>query len=245
MTIFDNPKNLARLLSSIKVDHAIRPLGPIETAKKIDEALIELNNDMSELEKRLPIKKDMIKRILKILKLPPEIHDIIIWGDLEKDTGEISFSAAMYLANLAHDDVLKVMDGVQKYSKPVTKEEIRMIVSLKTQNPEKPIEDCIVDVLNVSRVTVINHFLFISGIDNEIVKMLKNNANMQSTTINNIGLKILHKKFPKESVKSVNIRDDHIRISLTQLGNNHIKSYARDHDILKKDIINHIFKSGL
>ena len=46
MTIFDNPKNLARLLSSIKVDHSIRPLGPIETAKKINEALIELNNDM-------------------------------------------------------------------------------------------------------------------------------------------------------------------------------------------------------
>ena len=73
----------------------------------------------------------MIKRILKILKLPPEIHDIIIWGDLEKDTEEISFSAAMYLANLTHDDILKVMDVRTKICPK------RIISSLKTQNPSK------------------------------------------------------------------------------------------------------------
>jgi hypothetical protein len=244
MTLLQNPKRLAKLLASVNVSHSDRPLGPLDVAEEISQMSSELNDDKKELENRLPIKSDMIKAFLRLLQLPPEIQDIVIWGQSNKETGEISFTSAQELVKLKNsDDILKLVGAIHSVPRPVSKNEIIGIVSLKNKNEQKTIDDCIEEVLNVTRPMVIQHFLFISGIQPSIVQSLRQTSEEKNIELNELATEIISKKFPSNSVKSMKVHDDYVRLNLSKEGKKFIKEYSDSNNLLRKDVVDDVFSS--
>ena len=244
MQVLNNPHRLAKLLASINVHGTMRPLEPIDTAYEISIMLSDLNNDRTELVKRLPISLDIIKQFLRLLKLPPEIQDVIVWGESKKETGSIGFSVASRLAQFDNQhDVLKMVSAMFEIQRPVTKDEIKIILSLKKHNPKKSIEDCIKEVLNVVRTSTIQHYLFLSGLKHEIIEKLKKISSSKQN-IHEIAFNILQKVFPQNSLKNTKVFSDSIRLSLTKQGKDYITEYSQSNDLLRRDVVNHMFESS-
>ena len=147
MHILNNPTRLAKLLVSINVPNNLgRPLSPMDVAREIEMLQKDLDNDQNELVKRLPIKQDMIKQFQSLLKLPPQVQDMIVWGESKRETGALGFSVAARIAMFNNpSDVLKLVGTVTEMSHSVTKDEVKNILSMKRRNPNISIEDCLLE----------------------------------------------------------------------------------------------------
>lgn len=244
MQILDSPARLAKLLVSIKVPHNNRPLSPVDVAQDIHSMLEDLGGDRNELVKRLPIKLDITKEFLRLLKLPPQLRGMVVWGESKSETGAIGFSVASRIASLNdHDDMLKMAGTITEMSRPVTKEEIKSILSLKKHNPDKPIEECLSEVLNVMRPVTITHYIFLSGLDADIKKSIDLRARESRQSIHDLAANTLRRLFPPDSLKSAKLFSDCIRLSLTRDGADFIQAYSRSKDILMQGALNHMMRS--
>ena len=187
----------------------------------------------------------MINAFLRLHELPPQIQDIVAWGDSKTTTGTISFSVAHHLTRLREkQDILKLAGVILQDSKPITKEELKAIISMKRRNPGKSINDCIKQVHSVTRPMLIEHFLFISGINPEIVKKLRDNLTRSGHDVDDLALDELSKKFPPSSIKKIKIHDDYMQLAMTKEGWDYVKRYSESNNLLRKDVMNHMFSSG-
>ena len=244
MYILNNPPRLAKLLASIKVNYKIRPLSPIDVSKEINIMLKDLEGDEKELHRRLPITQDMTRQYNRLLRLPPEIQGMVIWGDSNHDTGEIGFSVATRIASLKNQDDMRMMAGtITEMARPITTNEINEILSLKNNNPNKTLKECLEEVITAVRVTVITHYIFLSGLDPDIAKSLKMHANNANEDVHKFTSKILSSIFPEGSFKSSKVFADCIRLTLGKHGSDFISTYARSHNIPIQKVLNHMLDS--
>ena len=116
-------------------------------------------------------------------------------------------------------------------------------MSLKNRNEQKTMDDCIKEVLNVTRPITIQHFLFISGIQPPIVQSLMKASEEKNIELNEFAIKIISKKFPSDSVKGIKVHDDYVRLNLSKEGKTFIKEYSDSNNLLRKDVIDHIFSN--
>ena len=242
--LLQSPKRLAKLLASVNVSGSERPLSPVEVAVEIDSMLAELGGDRAQLLERLPLSGDMVDSFSRLLRLPPQIHGIIVWGSPDPGTGQISFTAAQELGKLDRpEDILMFVNASHEASKPLTKNEIGAMVSLRRSHPEKTAEDCIAEVTNVTRPLVTHHYIFISGIGTAAIRSL--NAPAGGKGPDERALAALTEAFPPGSVTGAKIGKDHARITLSREGSEFIQVYADRNSIPKKDVVDHIIlKSG-
>lgn len=246
MYILDNPFRLAKLLTSIKVQGANRPLSPVDVAREIEIMLDDLAGDQNELLRRLPIKQDVIKEFKSLLRLPPEIQGMVVWGGSKRETGGIVFSVASRIASLDSQDDMRTMAGtVEDMSRPVTKEEIKGILRQKRDNPDKPINECLTEVLNVTRPVVITHYIFLSGLDPDIIQAMKQKAHESGADIHEFASKILSCVFPEGSFKSAKVFSDSIRLALAKHGSNFISEYSKSHAIPMQRALGHMIGSEM
>ncbi len=243
MSIIDNPRRLARLLASLNVPGYDRPLSPVEVANEINVMRDDLGGDIKEAIKRLPISADVVKEFLQLIKLPPEIQDVVTWGESSKLDGSIGFSVAAKISRLKNnDDILKLAGTILDMSRPVTKEEVKGVLSLKRRIPNKPIDDCIEEVLNVTRRTTIHYFLFISRIEPSIAAAVAKSGpggdNQDKVS------SMLKDSFPPEALKNVKVVNDRIRLVLEKEGWEFIASYAERHHLLRQDVVTHMLESA-
>ena len=244
MAVLNNPSRLAKLLVSIKVSGTSRPLSPIDVANEINEMQKDLGEDRDELIRRLPIGQDLTNQFLCLLKLPPEVQGMVVWGESRHEMGAIGFSVASRIAALDDDrDKMKVVSAIDGMARPVTKEEIKGILSLKKSNPNKPIEECLSEVLNVTRPVVITHHIFLSGLDPAIVESMKRRARKSGESTNELASCALRRVFPEGSLKNTKVFSDCIRLSLTKKGADFISRYSESHDISMQDTLNHMLCS--
>ena len=243
MSLLASPKRLAKLLASVNVSHFDRPLTPIEVAKEIKKLQTELSDNKNELNKRLSLSPSIIADFLRLLKLPKQIQDIIVWGRPNKDSGEISFTAARHIAKFNDKkDILKVVGTIHSLPKSITSKEVQNIISIRQTNPDKPIEQCIKETLDVSRPKLLEYYIFISGIKPIIVNMLHGMASNQNTNLNDCAKTILMKTLPRKSIQSINIHNDYLRVTLTKEGIDYIHRYADSFELSRKDVFNDIFE---
>ena len=244
MYILDNPSRLAKLLLSIKVKDTNRPLNPVRVAKEIKVLLEDLGGDQHELIRRLPIKQDMIKEFRLLLRLPPEMQDMIVWGKSKHEAGGIGFSVASRIASLDNQDDMRAMAGTVEYMpRPITKNEITGILRLKKDNPDKPINECLTEVLNVTRPVVISHYIFLSGLNPNIIKTMKQKAYESGVSIHEFASKILRSVFPEDSFKGAKVFSASIRLALTKHGSSFISEYSKSHDIPMQEVLTHMLGS--
>ncbi len=245
MDILNNPARLAKLLTSLNVPNNLnRPLSPMEVAREIEMLQKDLNNDQNELVKRLPIKQDMVKQFQSLLKLPPQVQDMVVWGESKRKTGALGFSVAAKIAMFDNpSDVLKLVGTVTEMSRPVTKDEIKGLLSMKKHNPDTTIEACLSEILNVTRPITITHHMFVSGLDTDVVQALKKSSRELNQDIHHLAADALRKIFPSRFVENVKIFADCARLSLTEEGMNFITKYSKSHNILRQNVLNHMFES--
>lgn len=243
MQVLNNPQRLAKLLASLNVSGSNRPLSPVEVANEINTMCDDLNGNLKEVIKRLPVSNDIVKEFLCLRKLPMEIQDMVTWGESSKAYGSIGFSAAAKMSRLKnHEDVLKLAGTILDMSRPVTKEEIKEVLSLKKRIPNKPIDECITEVLDVTRQTTIHHFLFISGIKPDVVTALSKNK--YGDSLQGIVLSILKDKFPSETLKNAKVSSNRVRLVLEKEGWEFIEVYAERYGLLRQDVVTHMLESA-
>lgn len=243
MNVLNNPQRLAKLLASLNVSGTERPLSPVEVASEINAVRDDLNGDLKEVVRRLPVSLDIVKEFLYLMKLPPEIQDVVSWGESRKGDGTIGFSTAAKVARLKdNEDILKLAGTILDMSRPVTKEEVKEVLSLKRRIPKKSIDECIMEVLNVTRHTTIHHFLFICRIKPNVVELLSRSDHSHGDQ--DKMLSILKGKFPSETLKSVKVSDDRIRLVLEKEGWEFISTYVERHGLLRQDVISHMIETG-
>ncbi len=227
---------------SIKVKGSDRPLTPIEVSNGISDFKHDLNDDYEELSRRLRVKRDIIKDFELLLKLPPEIQDTISFGTSKSSKGRISFTTAARIAELKDaEDMLKMGLAVLSFPRPISKTEVENIVILKKKNQEKPIEDCIAEIVKM-RPKLVKHFLFVSGLQDTIHENLIKASKKKGKNLDEFALEILSSHFTQGSVKNVHIGDDFIRVSLTKEGHDILHKTVDDSDILLKDVVNNLFE---
>ena len=61
--------------------------------------------------------------------------------------------------------------------------------------------------------------------------------------LNEFAIKIISKKFPSDSVKGIKVHDDYVRLNLSKEGKTFIKEYSDSNNLLRKDVIDHIFSN--
>lgn len=240
MLILDNPKRFAKLLASLNVPGSNRPLSPVEVANEINVLRDDLGGDIKEVIKRLPVSEYIVKEFLCLTRLPTRIQGIVVWGESSKKDGAIGFSVAAKMARLDNqNDMLKLAGTILDMTRPVTKEEIKGILSLKKRMSSKSIDDCMEEVLNVTRTITVNHFLFITGIKPNTIAMLSKGGQNKHAK----ALDILKGVFPEETLNSVTVSTDHIRLALDEEGWKFIAIYAKQHNLSRNDVVNHMIES--
>ena len=216
----------------------------MEVAREIETLQKDLNNDHNELVKRLPIKQDMIKQFQSLLELPSQVQDMVVWGESKSETGALGFSVAAKIAMFDNPlDVLKLIGTVAEMPRPITKDEVKGLLSMKKHNPNTTIEKCLLEILNVTRPIIITHHIFVSGLTVDVVQALKTSSRKLNQDIHQFATDVLCKIFPKELVKNVKIFADCARLSLTEEGMDFITKYSKSHGILRQNVLNHMFES--
>lgn len=240
MPILNDPRRLARLLASLNVQGISRPLSPVEVANEINVMRDELGGDAEEATRRLPVSAHIVNEFLRLKDLPAKIQDAVVWGESKSDDGSIGFSAAAKMAKLENgDDVLKLAAAMMSMARPVTKEEIKGVVSLKRRIPGKPIEECIAEVLDVTRSITIHHFLFVSGIKPHIARALVVNGVINKEPV----AEALRRIFPTDAIKDVKLLNGSVRLTLGEEGWKFIAVYAERHGLLRQEVVSHMLEA--
>lgn len=243
MLLLNNPQRLAKLLASLNVQGSNRPLSPVEVANEIRVLQEDLDGDLKETIKRLPVSAEIAKQFMELMNLPSKIQDVIVWGESSKKDGSIGFSVAAKMAKLNnHNDILKLAGTILDMSRPITKEELKGLLSLKKRNPSKSIDECISEILNVTREFTIHHFLFISRINPSFASILVDNK--LGRNVHDEALAVLKNIFPTGTLKNVKVSNERIRLALDEDGWKFIAEYSRRHDVARQDVVNHMLEAA-
>ena len=243
MLLLNNPQRLAKLLASLNVQGSNRPLSPVEVANEIKALQEDLGGDFKETIKRLPVSAEIAKQFMQIMALPSKIQDVIVWGESSKKDGSIGFSVAAKMAKLSnHNDILKLAGTILDMPRPVTKEELKGLLSLKKRNPDKSIDECISEVLNVTREFTVQHFLFISKINSSIASALIPSESGRDA--HGEALAILKGSFPQGTLKDVKVSNERVRLALDEAGWKFIAEYSGRHNLPRQDVVDHMLKSA-
>ena len=240
MCILENPKRLANLLASIKVLGTNRPLSPIEVTREMQSMLTELGGDQTELARRLSISLEFIREFLRLLNLSEKLQDVVTWGESNSNAGLLGFSVAAKISRLKKEDQEILVSTMLNMSSPVTKEELKDLLSLQRQNPEKPMQECLSEVLDVTRTVTVRHFMFVSGLKQSLADELANSGSHGK----NIAFNALNQIFPPGILKDARALNGYIRLLMNDGGSEFITKYSQQHGILRQNAINHMLESA-
>ena len=242
-SIFDDSKRLARLLGSIKVNYKQRPLTPIQVANELKLVCeTELNGDKKEAQRRFDLSESMWSGFMRLLTLSPEIQDTVIWGESDKESLGLGFTAAHFMAKFDEKDQNAIMDMSWQNEKPLRKDEIKELHQWMNENPNKTIQECIQEIFDyrVTSKKEVMHY-FISGLESEIFDLLEMKAKKNKVPIQDFAKEIFSRRFRTNSVLSVKPHKDWVRITFSGPGRRQLDEIMITEGVDKNDIVNHIF----
>lgn len=232
----DNNEEYAKLLSSIKTANTgfRRPLSPIQTAQYIQRLVDEEGKDSAEL--LIPLGKTMFGDFLRLLKLPEQCHNAIIWGET-KDFA-VGFSAAAFLAKLETDeDKLLLFHETSKQSLIVT--EIKKINDYYKKNDLSLLEA--IEKITSVRSEIIHSYLVIISIQENIQKKLEEISKEFNKTSKEIMCEKLAEKFEVTNIDSIIIKGKNIAITLKEDQylnyKKHIKKLGLEYDKITEFLV--------
>ena len=216
MGIFDTPKNLAKLLSSVNVSGEQRPLSPIDTAKWLKQGVDELGSSQ-EVMNRVSLGNSMWQNFMRLLNIHEDIENSIKWGQSNPETLAIGFSAAHVIALFEPKQQLELVNVIWDYERPIIHDELRRIKAYLKSNPTKSLTEAIENILKIDRVEKTIISIFISSIDSNIYEKLEKKSRDDDVSINELTKQILQKLLPENSITNVKIKKTLIRIVFSEL----------------------------
>jgi len=233
----DNNEEYAQLLSSVKNASTgfRRPLSPIQTAEYIQRLIDEEGRENAEL--MLPLGKSVIDNFLRLLKLPEQCHNAIIWGET-KDFA-VGFSAASFIASLkTDDDRLLLFLETSKQNLIVT--EIQKITTFYAKN-DLPLLEAIEKITSV-RPKIIHSYLVVISIQDDIKKKLEELSTKLNKTREQIMCDKLAEKFVITNVDGIIMKGNNVAITLEENQylnyKKHIKELGLEYDKITDYLVN-------
>jgi hypothetical protein len=226
MGIFDTPKNLAKLLSSVNVSGEQRPLSPIDTAKWLKQGVDELGSSQ-EVMNRVSLGNSMWQNFMRLLNIHEDIENSIKWGQSNPETLAIGFSAAHVIALFEPKQQLELVNVIWDYERPIIHDELRRIKAYLKSNPTKSLTEAIENILKIDRVEKTIISIFISSIDSNIYEKLEKKSRDDDVSINELTKQILQKLLPENSITNVKIKKTLIRIVFSEQGKQEFNKIAK------------------
>ncbi len=236
---------LTRLKLSVGRDHVDpRPLFPIQVAKYMKEMKEELDDPSNtKISGRLGIKPIMISDFLNLLKAPSKYDDV--WGFGPFKGGRIPFSMFRRACDfyekkiISEDEFGMLVNGVLNDQIPTSA--VEEIVYLKKKNPKKSFNDCCKEISNLipEKTTSI---VFIADLDSNIIEKIKEKAQKESKSEEEIAESVLSKYLGDENLGGVLIKNDkYIKIALNEKGRQKLDEITEKENKLIVEIISHLF----
>jgi hypothetical protein len=159
-------ERLRDLILSVGTHKKDRPLSPFQVAESFKIAM-DSGVTKEQLAELVQLKDfSIISRFLTLLKLNPEIKDLVDWG---KKKSTISFMSASIISRLNFDNQRIIAEKIMENG--LNKNEIIQIIQIHERS-RKSISESTQEVLNL-RPVIQKTFVFIGKItDNELINIL-------------------------------------------------------------------------
>ena len=220
--------------------HGERPMTPYKVALSIQELINETGDDLKKIGNRLKVTPDTCKMFLAILDMPPDWWDILRFGTAD-GSGRLPFSMASKVApkfkkgEIIEDDLDLLKGAAVHPTTPALRDDINNIISCYSTNPDKSIQDCIKEIMNLVP-DKISSFIIITDIDPKFVEKIKKT---DDTNVNQLLIKILSKYFPEKSIENIRIKNEiFIQLFLNEVGHKSFYALAEKKGLLPKEVIN-------
>lgn len=249
MSLIRDGRKLALLKRSIGRDHAEpRPLSPIQVAEYMEEMKSELDDPSGKkTAARLGTSSSLVSDFTHMVNLPPKFHYVFGWGAYKG--GSIPWSvfrrAGPFLKNgtITQDDLWTVISGVLQERIPTSS--VEEILYLKKKNPEKTIDECCREILNLVPAKI-KYVVFITNLDPSVKAGIQKTASDKDVSPNDLAESVLSKHLGKDDTEGVLIKGGHIKIALTEQGRQNLDSVAKREKVPPTAVVNHLLrKDGL
>jgi len=195
------------LVLSVNVHKKNRRLTPYQTAKHLDEAL--KNTNIENLATALGFEDaTTIRRILKLLILPPELVNLVDWGSRR---GMISMSTATELIRLEQPTSINEA-FVAAIENEFTKDEAKQLLQVKERTHDS-LEECIQRVLH-ERPKIERSELILGMLITEKAREICNKIG-DDNVLKNLKLN-LARKFPSITARSLKIGKNRFSLLLLE-----------------------------
>ncbi len=153
-----------QLILSVGTHKSARPLSPVEVAKLMDKAL-EAGEKRREIAARLLLEdSSIIGRFIRLLRLPPDVQQLIGWGS---DPATLSFTAGSEIARL-EDEQEQLALATAALENRFSKSEIMQVVQIR-QRSGNSIKECMKAVLN-QRPVIERRHVIVGSLQSERLK---------------------------------------------------------------------------
>ena len=207
-----------------------RPMTPIEVATAMREFAAETGETTEGIAKRLRVHPVTCRRFLAILDLPPDWRGIWRFGRADS-SGRLPFSMGAMMGprfadgTLSKDDLDLLKRAALDPGKPARSDDIANILSCRLKNPDKPISECIREIMMLTPRRV-SSYVIITDIDPSLAAAKDAVAEALSA------------RLPEGSVKDLRIRDGmHVWILLTRAGYDGFYRLAEKTGVMPKDLV--------
>ena len=222
-----------------------RPMMPAEAALALKEFTEETHETVEGVARRLGVHPDTCRLFLSILDLPSDWREIWHFGKAD-GTGRLPFSMAGRLASgfrngtLSKDDLDLLKGAVLDPDNPARREDITNILSCRYKNPDKPLEECIREIMNLTPRRI-QSYVIITDIDLGTASLPRDDADGTEGSI----MSTLAQHLPGGSVEDLRICDGrHLQICLTKEGYDGFYRLAGRLGLAPKDLANHLCSRG-
>ena len=245
MSLIHDGRRLALLKRSVGRDHAEpRPLYPIEVAKYMEEMKSELGDPSGEkTATRLGISPSLVSDFTDMVRLPPGLHYVFGWGAYKG--GSIPWSmfrrAGHFLRNetITQDDLEVLISGVLQEQIPTSA--VEEIMYLKKKNPDKTIEECCQEILNLIPAKI-KYVVFISNLEPDIEDAIQKAASGKTMHPDDLAESVLSGHLGESNMEGVLIKNGHIKIALTEQGRKNLDDVAKKEKVMLTDVVNHLLR---
>ncbi len=188
----------------------------------------------------------MIDNFVGLLAVPQKYHNMLGWG--KSDGCPIPWSeirrAGPFLksGDITAEELDVLLKGV--INKQIPTSMIEDILYLKKKNPEKSIEKCCEEILNLVPKKI-RYVVFVTDIDPDVASRLRKHTSAGPATPNARAELALAKSLGAENLEGVLIKDGkHIKVALTEKGRKNLDVIAKKEGVLVRNVVNHIISKN-
>ncbi len=227
-------ETLARILMSIgtRTRTKKRPIDPISLA----DLFARTGMTDGELAAKLPVTPQTIRMFKNLLKLPPDIRELVKLGKVRIDEGD----RISWLKNVQEQRFLTEAIVADALSADLVKD----IVALKRRNPNIAIEQCVEQVVKAQPV-VEDRYIFVAQISEAVTKAIEMESKSCGIPFAEVAKSILQESLPREGLLSFVARGRTVLVTFTKDGWQAVSAKCDSSGVSLEELVESLLKEWL